>query len=253
MSYVLRGDVLEPEGVPVFREVPHGVADPDHEPAPVHVVKQLRTTHKCEPYPSKHPRHHIGIWQLYVCRLPVTSQAKVVALVLAQHWSDIRPSVARISALSGIATGSVDNGIAVLRFAGLLVVDNTKGRTSNRYRPHYPERDVTAEEVAEFVKWSRLPVKPPDESKKKRRPRSEPPPTNSPGGGESTPHTVKATLHDVGSNRPHGGDEVINEAGKEVVAEVEAQAPPAARSFLDECRHARELGLPAPKFNGSKH
>lgn len=229
--YVLRGDVLEPEGIATFRKVPAGFADEHHDPAPMHVVTLLRGRHRCEPYPAKpHQRHHIGVWELYITRLPLTPQSKSVALILVQHWPNVRPSYKRIADLTGLSRGSVDNAVRILKHCGLLTVDGTRGRTSNTYHPHYPVRDVGEAEVAEFGQWIRLPVKP--------RP-------NDPPGGQSTVHVVDPTVHHVDRYPPPGGHEVSNEANREVRDEVLASFADRPGGLMREMRRKRLDGLGA--------
>lgn len=153
LTFIANGGTLEPRSVDLHMKVPNELADKAYSPPPDWVVDRLRSTNRCEPFP-KSKRHHVGVWELLVRRLPVTAQAKGVASVLAEHWPNISPSLARISALSGHSRSSCDNGVYILQLAGLLQLDSKVGQKTV-YVPCYPARAITAGEVEFAKKWRR--------------------------------------------------------------------------------------------------
>jgi hypothetical protein len=222
------------------RPIPNELATKDFSPVPAWVDGWLEATHRCKAYPPNHPRHHIGVWELLVRRLPVTAQAKAVAAVLAEHWPTIQPSINRIRDLSGFSRGTVNNAIYVLEHAGLLELRSESGRRT-RYVPLYPNFPVSAEEVAEAMRSRR---KPPERGHEVAGLNEEP--GHSVAGFSETPgHEVADQVttvwptpgHDMADPRPPCGREVLNEAPNEV-GERSPAGPAAARAALRGARGA---------------
>jgi hypothetical protein len=238
LQYVLEGDQLQPATIAVHQVVPNEKAHKDNSPPPDWVVETLVKVHRCDPYPRS-ARHHVNVWEHLVRRLPVSSQAKGVASVLGEHWPDITPSLARIAFLTGMSRSSCDNGIYMLRAAGLLEVESRPGRRT-RYVPFYPSRPISRQEVAMIEKWRR-----------NRRPQPAQPAGTSTGGTRPTRRQVPAQPAATGAQRaatgcPTGTHEVCNEALKEDLNQDLAGAP---LSFLDAVAEAHALGESTPSFD----
>lgn len=208
-GYVLAGHLSEPEPVQVHQQVPNEVADKHHSAPPEWVVDLLRNEQKCEPFPPG-GRHHVAIWERLVRRLPVTSQAKGTAAVLVEHWPTITPSLARISALAGLSRSSCDNGLYVLRIAGLVEIRTRPGRPAV-YVPCYPARAITRTEVDRAKRWRRnrhpQPAHPAVTPGEPTHPTGRQVPTQPATGGDCR----------VGGGYPTGSHEVMNEDLKEGV------------------------------------
>lgn len=241
---VVRMGELDP--IRSHMRVPNEKAEPDYSQPPDWVVELLRTNHRCNPFPDKR-RHHVNVWELTVRRLPVTYQAKAVAAVLAEHWPRICPGLRRIAALCGLSKGSVDNGIAVLRFAGLVETEPHPGR-STRYYLTYPRYPIEEAHVKAFTALRRTP--------KSARPAHVVGASSSDEGdlmqqaahvlGRVPPTTWAAPTHDGDAPQPPRGPEVVNEAQKNAVNEGIGLRSSAARARLDrrlaavQNRHGRD-------------